>query len=388
MPSTASRRPMLMIAFTFGITPLVGYFTDTPAGANRVTFPETQQLGVLYSEVEPQFAPNIDAAYDQLLAAGINSYEIVAAWRDLIAEDNSLNLTPITEPLEIIRPAGLRPYVGIPTIDTNNLRLPTQFVDPANERELAPGIDFDDPALIAAFGEVLDAVVPLLRAESGIALVVGNEVDIWLADRPAQLHPFLEFVAAAKARIRRLAPELPVGVAITFSGAKANPILATRLIDASDAAFFTYYPLRDDLQLDTPINIARDLDRMLQFAGDKPLLLQEIGCPSGYGQDSIAPASNYSYDAQREFFEQMVPAITARPAIKFASVLALADWPATAVEELTDYYGLDSPVFVEYLATLGVLEEDGTAKPAFEALLTGLHARPKTTANVRASTGS
>ncbi|MBZ0278916.1 MAG: hypothetical protein K8I60_22410 [Anaerolineae bacterium] len=238
----------------------------------------------------------------------------------------------------------------------------------ADEYELADGRHFDDPVIIERFNRVLDAVVPLMSKYGGFFISVGNEVNGWLKDRPAEVDGVVAFTAAARDYIHQIEPGMGVGITVGQSVLVEDPALLERLLAVSDAAAYTYYPMNGDFSVREPSGTAADIAEMIAAVGDLPVLFQEVGYPSGY---TDAPGNNSSGEKQRDFFETFFTEIEQYPQVRFASLLQLADWSTGQCDAFVQYYtDLNSvPQVHEYLCSLGIRQHDGTAKPAYDAFL-------------------
>ncbi len=329
---------------------------------------DTQQsIGILYSQIDPPHQDAIDEAYIELLDRGMHGLAGFVNWADMLNADGSINTAELVQSLENITVLGLTPYLVIATIDTNNLQVPWEYRDPGDERELAPGMRFDSPEMIARFGELLDVVVPILIEHDGFYLSVGNEVDIWLAQRPDQIEAYTSFVQAAKERIQSIAPQLAVGATLT-SNVLVSPKTWTPVLDVSDAISYTYYHIDETGVLEASL-FPQVLDDLVGLAGEKQILFQEIGIPSGWATDTTIGGS---VELQRQFVETLFPEMASHPQIRFWSFLTLGDWSDEQVAYFSEYYGIDTPEFIEYLGTLGLIWNDGTPKPGYQEFLMGL----------------
>jgi hypothetical protein len=325
---------------------------------------------VVYADEGGPAKPALDEAFGRAIAAGVNAHHLSVSWESLEATPGVIDVAPLVVWLDVLASVGLVPYLVVPTIDTNNLNLPRDLVDPDDPRALADGRAFDDPEIVERFGRVLDRVVPVLVSHGGFFLSVGNEVDIHLAEHGGGA-AYARFVDAARRRVHALAPDLAVGATVTYDGLRRDPALAHALFDVSDAVSMTWYPVDFATGVRDPSDVSRDLDAMLRAAGEKPLLLQEAGYPAG---DEPLSALDSSAELQRRFVANLFSALPSRPRIRFVSYFALNDFSPAVVEGLLDYYGFHDARFTEFLATLGLHRADGTARPGFEAFLDGLRA--------------
>lgn len=326
-------------------------------------------VGVIYSETTPETRPRTDQAWSGVLSRGANAYQLAVAWDELASADGTPSIGPVLPLLDTIRGADLSVFLTLRTVDTTRLRLPADFMDPADPTRLAPGLAFDSPVVLAALRSLLDELVPALVERSGFALSLANEADVWARSNPLGAFPLAVFVETGRLHAHTLAPDLAVGATLTREGLY-EPTLGALFVAVSDAAMFTYYPLYGAV-LD-PAAAAQDFDRMETLAGGRAVLLQEFGCPSGpAGGGGVLGASD---ELQRRWVETVFREVRRRPAFRFISVLHLADWPPDVVAGFEAYYGSSSPAFVEFLTTLGLMRADGTPKPALRELMQELRA--------------
>ena len=347
----------------------------TPPPVSAQTLPllnGTSLVGVVYSGTDPAATTTLDAAFAECVAAGADTYQLSVTWASLESAPGTVDVSTLRTLLTTVHATGLRPYLLLKTIDTSTLTLPADLTDPAHADQLAPGLSFNSPTVITRFSAVLDQVVPLLIAQSGFALSVGNEVDPWLATHAAQQTPFLAFLDAARQHAHGLDPRLAITATCTAGILDTDPTLFASLLARSDAACFTYYPLDATFTVREPTVVAADLARLVTAAGDRQVLLQEAGYPSGYAP---GPGNGSTLTKQADFVTAVFTALAAQPRIRFCSFLHLADYTPADVATFSAYYGSTAPLFVEFLSTLGLRTSSGAAKPAYQALLNGLGAR-------------
>jgi hypothetical protein len=129
---------------------------------------------------------------------------------------------------------------------------------------------------------------------------------------------------------------------------------------------FTLYPFRlDSFEVSPPDVSGVVFDNMLVLAGDKPLVLQELGYPS-------SPANGSSEAMQAAFFTDAIAAWRARRTrMPFVSLFLLHDLTAEQCADFGVYYNLpNQPTFISFLCSLGLRRTDGTPKPAWNAVRT------------------
>ena len=95
------------------------------------------------------------------------------------------------------------------------------------------------------------------------------------------------------------------------------------------------------------------------MSGSKPLILTELGCPSGELNKS-------SEDTQVDFVKAVFGQLEKHSSqISFASYFQQGDFPKTYVDLYEQYYQLRDDRFRSYLSSLGLKKNDGKPKKAF-----------------------
>jgi hypothetical protein len=146
-----------------------------------------------------------------------------------------------------------------------------------------------------------------------------------------------------------------------------HPAIAARLNRNMDVVSMTYYPIGADWRARPVGSLDADFARMIQAAGTKPLLLQEIGCP--------ADQSISSEDLQASYVDGLFRQLT-----KYGDRVAGANWflycdfNKALLDQLTGYYmqGQNGVAraqairFRNYLSSLGLKRADGTPRKSWE----------------------
>ena len=328
------------------------------------------RIGVVFSSPAPAAAAVLNAAFDEAISAGVDTYELVLSWDGIESSPGQIDVAYVSNLFDQFEAAGLDLYLNILTIDTNQLQVPGDFIDPGNSAAFAAGVGFDDPAVLSRLEVMLDAVVPLLVNEGGFYLGVGNEVDSWLSANPGHVDDYLTFVAHARDYVHSIDARMAVGVAVTFNVLQDDPLMFAELKAVSDAIAFTYYPIQGDFSVLNPSVAAADIGDMLDAVAPGPLLIQEIGYPAGWDSGGMLGSSQAM---QRDFVQNVFAEIAMEPRMRFTSFLQLADWGPAELDTFQTYYGLADPRFREYLGTLGMREhDDGAEKLAWPAFVNGV----------------
>lgn len=282
-------------------------------------------------------------------------------WERLEPDKGETNLSKEIAGLNYaLKDKGFRTYCGLTVIDTVKRVMPEDLQEK----------NWDDPELVTRYGKVLDQLSREIFKRPEY-FVIANEADVYFDKHPEEIDAFMGFAAAAKREIRSRFPQAVIGISVTYEGLHKGGQRADfikRVIAASDAAFFTYYPVLD-LKPTRPAQTPAQLDDIINAAQGKAVILQEIGYPSGLAGSSP--------QLQADFFATIIPAIIKRPQIKLASIFALHDFDPKMCKILTGYYGFGGLLsltpwvkdFRNFICTLGLREADGTPKPAWDAAI-------------------
>jgi len=197
-------------------------------------------------------------------------------------------------------------------------------------------------------------------------------------DRRARAQLLMDEAALAGASISRIQADW--GGLESTSGAFDSTALA-ELLDALDIATFNHCYLDSFLQVTGPDRWATDVARMKDAAGELPIMIQELGCPTGYGDDGAGaptrPANGLmgSPTIQLEYFEYFRNVFTDDPQFRAATVFQLYDWSPALARRFGDLVRAEGATligdrFEEWLATVGVCRwADGSCRPAWDAFL-------------------
>ena len=235
-----------------------------------------------------------------------------------------------------------------------------------------PGAEADWYAL--ANRQAMEALVDRTWATFGDELrylVIGREVDRWLATQDgSQRSAFVEFARYTLDYARRH-PDRPagtqVGVAASLEGWVAGSPELDDLRAASDVVVATYYPVDARWNARAPTSAGPDLDDLLGAlgvdAGPATVVLQEVGYPSSE-QNGSSPGR------QRQFYEGLLQALRARRAqLPFVSLFALGDPDRTACEHAAAAFGMPGDALaISGWCSLGLRDPSGAPKDAWAAV--------------------
>jgi hypothetical protein len=352
---------------------LVGCGSDakkTEPTPNQPSTHTTQGSRILGMDIKESASISYAMAYDQAIAMGVREVSVSLDWELLEATTGSYDDT-IPDIIESYYPTQsgdltliLRP------LDTAGPRLPTDLA----------GMNFDDPAVIAAFEDFLTHLhsrLTTLNASGKLRWIqVGNEIDAYLGDDPTKWAQWETFFTAAKAKIESLwGSSIEVSSIIQYS-ALNDPntrVLYLHLVPNLENAVLTYYPLNADFTMRTPSTVATDFDFMVNTIANVPIILQECGYPS-------SPVNNSSESLQADFISAVFTAWDAHSQrIALIDISWQYDASETSVDQWVIDYGMSGNpyenAFKSYLATLGLSHYDGTDKISLQRLKEELHIR-------------
>jgi hypothetical protein len=327
-----------------------GNSPSAPAG-------NSSQIVAMSIDTPNSSAPTIqalDAAVTLAQGAGVRGLIATYTWSALESTPGQIDVSSIQSGLDYYHQNGLQILLGIQVINTVKREVPSDL----------QAVAFDDPVFISRFHALLDAVCGVLSGSEKY-ISIGNEVDVYLQAQPSEWAAYTAFYADAVAYLHAKSLGLSVGVTTTFGGYSSISTAAVHTLNApSDAIILTYYPIQGDSQVLSPSSPLTDIPTMLSLAGDKPVVLQEAGYPSGALNGS-------SEAAQAQFVTDLFQAWrNAGNSLPFLSYFLLYDLDTTTCAELGGYYGTADPAFLSYLCSLGLRTSDGTAKPAWSAFVT------------------
>jgi len=232
------------------------------------------------------------------------------------------------------------------------------------------GKSFDDPEFLdrweqflTGFFERYGHVVDYFNVGNEIGSYFGGHKDEWPA--------YVAYVKRAREAVDKYGGEVKLGVVLKSS---AFNEYWPDLEPYCDYIGMTYYvpcsaignsPTAEALDPNHEKYFAASLERAIEIAKPKPVLITEIGCATHESLDS-SPA------LQVEFIEALFEWLDGRePSILGMSWLSHIDWPYKGIKQALEGF-LDDKLlahepFIRYLSSLGLMYEDGTPKPGYEA---------------------
>jgi hypothetical protein len=328
-------------------------------GVKRKVTPKGKRtLGLHVGEAEDK---DYGKALQVARSAGVQATSLSLNWNAIETEPGKFKNELLSIANAYYPPQKTALILVLRPIDTNRKQVPSDLTDRP----------FEDPEMIARFNKLLDFVFSQIPDLTLTALAIGNEVDITLGKDKRLWEQYKTFYKATSDYARKKRPGLKVGVATTLTGAKEAGELLKSLNEVSDVVMLSYYPLKPDFTVQDPEVVAGDFDRMARLAAGKPVVMTEVGYPSG-------PVCKSSEAKQAEFVRNVFRAWDAHAAqIPFLAFSWQTDISKEAVEGFARYYGVNAAAFKEYLLTLGLRHREGSGKDkeAFEVLKVEARAR-------------
>lgn len=247
-------------------------------------------------------------------------------------------------------------------------------------------VPFDDSIMIDQFKRALDTVFAHIPDLDLVALNIGNESSVLFGTDAAEYASFKTFLDSVAPYAKQIyqnihGTDLKVGTAFTFDGLTdpARQALCESVNATRDIISVTYYPLNSDFTVESPTVVSSDFADLVAIYSDtlKPIHFVECGYPA-------SAVCNSSEIMQADFFTNVFEAWDEQyDHIKYLSVFQSTDWSQDFVDTIAIYYGINDPIFKEFLRTLGVRTflGYGTDKLAYDRILCELDARNWCTVN-------
>lgn len=317
---------------------------------------------------------NYDSAFVYGLDACMESVHLFFKWTDLEPDTAVYNGSFISNFLDIVDlyyPAtGVQVELQIAPTNTGVKEVPSELMNRP----------FDDPEMIDRFKVMLDTVFARIPNVSLAALNIGNESDINFGSEQSQYTTFKVFLDEVSQHAKDLyfnlhGTELKVGTTFTHHGLveEATADLCASVNQGLDIVSVTYYPLNSDFTMKPPSAVAGDFEALVARYPNEEQGIYFVEC--GYAS---SPLCNSSETQQADFWSEVFTAWDVfQENIHYLTVFKSTDWSQDMVDDLSLYYNLDDPIFMEYLRTLGLRtwEGNGSSKEAYHRVLCELEAR-------------
>jgi len=328
---------------------------------------------ILAYQVDMAQNNNYDSAYFKALDGCMESIHLFSLWSNVEPDTGNFDQTAIQNFFDIIdiyHPLfGTQAELQLAPVNTVAKEVPSELMN----------IPFDSPIMIRRFKIYLDTVFAHIPNLELAALNIGNENDLYF-DTPGEYTAYKVFMDSIRPYAKQLywdqhAADLKVGTTFTLSGLldPATSSLCQQVNTNLDIVATTYYPLNGNFTMKPPSVVATDFANLVAAYPDtsQPIYIVECGYAS-------SPICNSSEAAQADFYRNVFAVWdTYQANIHYLTIFKTTDWSQAEVNLFAQYYGINDPIFLEYLRTLGIrtFPGDGTDKLAFDAIKCELNDR-------------
>eukprot|EP00759_Apiculatamorpha_spiralis_P037094 PhF_6_TR37126/c0_g1_i6/m.54592 len=277
-------------------------------------------FGIGYtSPSDPTIANVTNQMYYSFLSKGATLLQVSLPWASIEAQPGVIDYDRVATLLQEARAAGLTPLFNLATMDTSRISVPSDLADSTNPLELAPGLRWSDDVVATRYTKLLDVIAPLVQYSGGWYFGFGNEVDGILSAgvNATTAWDYVVFVAKMRNYVQTITSHsMMCGVTMTagflgrLNSTSSAWVWVQGLMNVSDATPITFYPIGDGVRVIEPHDAAVVLNSTLALLKNRPIIIQELGCPSGYDNASSVDGSSEAY--QQQFFNASVTTLLSR----------------------------------------------------------------------------
>ncbi len=294
-------------------------------------------------------------AVDLAYGLGLRAAYRPSGWDTLEPSPGTYDVSGFLEGIRYLADRGFDAMVTLQVIDTLRRRVPEDLAD----------VPFDAPEMQERFRALFDNLLPGLGRTVRF-LSIGNEVDPYL-HHSGQWTAYRTFLDRAIAHVHERAPWIRVGVTCTFIGAVSASVLGVAFLNqGTDVYVITYYPFTAPFDgsyaVSGPAAPHVDFPRILELAGRKPVVLQEVGYPA---------SELFASEVRQADFVRNVFAAwrSSGRRIPFLSFFQMHDFPQEVMRSAGEYYNESNADRIRaFISTLGLRTCDGTPRLAWRAL--------------------
>jgi hypothetical protein len=302
---------------------------------------------------------NYTTEYTAIYNAGARGAQTAAPWSSLNPTGTTYDDTMVNNTyfgLDALAGYGYSSIlINIPIIAINARKMPA---------DIATNL-FNDQAVKDRYHALIDHLLSYLNS-SVKYISLGNEVDTYLSANPTEWTEFKELIEDARTYIHTLKPNIKVGVTTTFDGATSTQVSNVASLNQNmDVIILTYYPTGAGFVPRDPSTVGSDMAQMVAIAAGKLLVMQEWGYPSSATLSSTeqmqADFITNTFASWRQYGSNRIP---------FISFFKRRDWDTSYCGTITGQTSGQS--FYEFMCSLGLMNNDYSAKLAYTALTTEL----------------
>lgn len=330
-----------------------------------LALPSERVPGMIISAAGEEFGyQGYQQAAELARSAGIEAAHVYIPWGEIETSPGEYNWTLTDLLIDTLSLEGLRLSAVIEYIHTSvRGSTPEDLVDRA----------YDDPQYVERASEFAVAVAERYGDQLDY-LALGNEVNIYFANEPQQLDPYLSAFRQMRTAVTGARLDLPVGTTIAFHEVeRENRYDLLEAFKVGDFLAYTYYPHDPGFRYDVPTDrFGPALGAMAEASGDTAFIVVE----NGFSSSDLLGSSQAR---QAEYVRRSMDAWLNHPQAPSRLIwVSLHDPPGDCEEAALSFFGdgFDPSsigeqswrAFREYLCTLGFRQSDGTPKEAWEAM--------------------
>jgi len=316
----------------------------------------SRHLGV---HIIPAQNQGYDTAFARARLAGIDCVPLTIQWTE-IEKDGSYDPQSLLD--------NLNGFYGSQRVSFSLCISPTA----ANRKDVPSdlgALSFSDPAMIDRFNKLLDTVHAHLTSINMRYLLIGNEVDIYFSEHPAELAAYTNFCGAVRVHAKSLwGDQLMVGAETSMGSLEGADITKIDSLHAAmDMVCLTYYPLNNDFTMRAVSGVRSDIEQVLSKHRGEKILFQEVGY-------ATSPACSGSENAQADFVREIFNIWDDHSdQVVYVAFLWLNDLSDEQTKAVTTFYELTGTsvekTFTAFISSLGLCNQLGVYKPGFLTLL-------------------
>jgi hypothetical protein len=287
--------------------------------------------------------------------AGITYTSFLPKWDEIEPSAGNYRFDAVDSRVALAQEYDLPIALDLRVVDGNNRSIPEKYKHG----------NFDDPKMAEQLKRLLEAVGP--RFHDRVRWIsLGNEVDHYFSGHRNEIGSYATLLRNVRTTVSRQFP----GAAFTvnFSNQRLEQLHSTfaPIVDQIDFYSFNYYPTNPDFSFRDPDEVPAEMQRMIEAAGGKPTMFQELGYSSSREVGS-------SEEKQARFVDVVFDTLIAHREQVFAATFNwMSDLPQPVVDKLGGYYRLQgNNRFGAFLGSLGFFRRDGQPKVAWMKFRTG-----------------
>lgn len=334
--TTASSLPLLDAGKHLGM--IVGFNTENPEATTD----------------------SINARWQEALNKGMKTGRVQIDWPELEPEEGRYDTEALEEALRVLHDDGLNTALLISVYDSEGPVVP----------EYLEGASLNDDRLLDRFAALMNLVIPMLVRYDGWVIAISNEPDVEFEDFRNLDEEVLAFLERTRDHIHLLEENMAVTITMNEGSLAQFPRETRAIAAACDVVSINYYGTQPgEGEAYSVTNLEQELTDLLEFAGEKSIIFQELGMHSGGDLTTSTP------EIQQQFFDAFFERMGREERFRAAWVFQLVDWSPATTNLLLDLLRAENVSeefineYAEILNTLGVISfETGERKPAWSVI--------------------